>query len=268
MGRLSSRMQPSAVDRNPRLRARLGWFPISELEVNHWYYGGDLVTLSSTKAAGWGDKDTPAANLAQATSGKQLTYVANGGPFGDSPHLLFSGASDTAITAATASDWTFLHNATNKFIAVSYVAAGGGSQVIVDTCNWDVDKNGISLVHVGGSQAIGLVISNANVAQYVSVQSANGTATDNVAHVLIFTMTAAGVYEVFVDGVSVLSGTWANTPAAGAAAFPLNIGGRANTTSFDFFGKVGEIVSGAVVPSASLRTKLTNFMNFTARETA
>lgn len=240
------------------------WTPLSAASVNHWYYAGALVTQAGTVSA-WGDQDTPTANLAQATAGKRPTYVATGGPFGNSPHLLFDGGADTLIAASTAADWAFLHNATDKFIAVSYVATGGSYQNIIDTCDWTATNVGISLVHRGGSQLINLVIANGTGAQVLSVESAAGSATDNAAHVLLFTMTVAGAYVVYVDGVSVLSGTWANTPSAAAPSYPLSVGGRGAATGFDFFGKVGEIVTGTGVPDATLRAKLNAYLNFTTR---
>lgn len=241
------------------------WSPLRESSVNHWYYAGSNVTLATTKASVWGDRDTPAKDISQGTDAQRPTYASTGGPFGDSPHLLFDGNVNTRLVAAAAADWAFLHNASDKFLAVSYVATGGSYQNIIDTCDWTSTNVGIALVHRGGSQLINLVIANGTGAQALSVESAAGSATDSAAHVVLFTMTAAGVYVVYVDSVSVLSGTWANTPSAAAPTYAMTVGGRASATSFDLFGKVGEIVTGTGVPDAALRAKITNYMNFTAR---
>lgn len=232
--------------------------------VNHWFYAGALVTQSGTVSA-WGDQDSPAANLSQSTAGRRPAYSGTGGPFGNSPRLTFDGNNDTMLAAATASDWKFLHNASDKFFAVSYLATGGSFQVIADTCDWTSTNVGFSFYHRGGTQAVGLLLANGNGAQALSVESAAGSVTDSVAHVAIVTMTAAGAYAVYVDGASVLSGTWANTPSASNPTSPLAIGSRASSTSFDFFGDVAEIVTGAGVPDAATRARLLTYLNFTSR---
>lgn len=241
----------------------VGWQP--GRIANHWYFAADNITLNTTKIATWGDKMSPAADLTQGTAGKQPTQTTTGGPFGNSAYALFDGNVDTSVGAASAADWKFLHNASDKFFAVSYVATVGSYQVLADTCDWSGTNIGFSFYHRGGTQAVGIQMSNGNGAQALTVESAASSVTDNASHVAIFTMTAAGAYAVYVDGTSVLSGTWANTPSASNPSFALRIGGRASSTSFDFFGKVGEVITGAVVPDAAARARLDAFMRFTAR---
>lgn len=236
------------------------WSPLTEPLVRSYFDPTEgFQTLNGADVSSWTDRGSAGDDAVQATASQQPAYVTAGGPFGGLPHLSFDGADDHRLVAVTATDWKLLHDGTGCFVAFRYYATGAGSQVILDTSGWLTTGVGLTLYHAGGTEDFGVMIANGTGAQALNEITVSGLIANNTVHDVIFEFKGAD-YELWIDGVSVLSGTWANTPSAAAPTADLTIGGRATSTNFDFFGQLRDVIVGTDVTDAELRTNIDTYL--------
>lgn len=240
------------------------WSPIGDPLVRSYYDPSvGYQTLNGTDVSSWDDRGPAADDATQATASQQPAYVTAGGPFGGLPHLSFDGTDDHRLVAATNTDWKLLHDGTGCFVAFRYYATGGASQVILDTSGWLTTGVGLTLYHAGGTEDFGLLIANGTGAQALNEITVSGAIANSAVHDVIFEFKGAD-YELWIDGASVLSGTWANSPSAAAPTADLTIGGRATSNTFDFFGQLRDVIIGTDLTTAALRTSINTYLARTA----
>ena len=220
--------------------------PLSIANLKGWYDASDTATITASGSAvtQWNDKSGNAFNVTQGTAGRR---PVTGTRTQNSKNMIdFQG--DDVLEAATASDWTFMSNATGAtvFIAAFYDTSasyrwqlstgiadttGIGAEVAADDSDkiYGVVMRGVSATRVSDSHTTTSVTDN--TANYFSMKIDNANAT--AANRILTSINAAAAYG---------ANTFTGVASSSSPAHALYIGSYDTSGSAGFDGGMCEII--------------------------
>jgi len=231
------------------------------------------VTLSGFDITQVNDKSGNGKTLTQGTAVRRPTYATA------SQNGLNTASFDggDSLAAATAADWTFLHNGTNYIVAsvqrFGTVADPNAGYTLWATDNLSTVAHGAWMLWddralASRNEALLHEVDRAVLGQpAVQNISANGAAAPNAYCVISLlarpsNATAALRSSVIVNnGTAIANNAFTNAPSATAPLGPLTIGAAVNQTTLPMVGNICEliIVSGANATAANAQ-RLTEYL--------
>lgn len=228
------------------------WTP-DVLRPYAWWDAADHGSISvSTGVSEWRDKSGNGKTLSQSTSGARPALTLNA--LNGLPVVTFDGTDDV-LNAATASDWTFLHDSTGSTV-ISLIKAGttsnpnaiysflgnnGGSSVNIGYGQWFDDRSSLSV-----NDRLSVLIAN-GTASFPSASNLNDNVfTFNTPHIVSAisdpsNATAANRQFAYIDSGSALnSNTFTQAVSTSAPTYTLQLGSL-GTSTLVFNGYIAEI---------------------------
>lgn len=114
--------------------------PPYQSSLNDWYLSERGVTLNGSTVSGWASQGSRAKSVSQGTAANQPTYSASDANLNSRPSVQYDGTNDFT-TAATAADWTFLHQGTFSFACAVRIGSLPASFGPV----WDTSNGGTQI---------------------------------------------------------------------------------------------------------------------------
>jgi hypothetical protein len=238
--------------------------PTDIANLKAWYDASDTatITVSGTAVTQWNDKSGNAYNLTQGTSSlrpQSNTRTQNGLNAID-----FDGSNDV-LSAATASNWTFLSNTSGATVFVT---------VFADTASdarylWSTFGGSFGYVGSYGSvlgndnTSIGSAVGNGALAA-MYLETSTPVATDNTAFTITaqYNLGATASQRGFLaknGGTQVNNNTASDTASASAPQTPLGVGGLPSfSESWD--GLLCEMIIYNAVLNATDRGKVETYL--------
>jgi len=191
----------------------------------------------------WTDLTAGARHATQAVAGNQPVYTASDADFNGQPSLTFT-TDDYMNCGGVASAWSFLHNATDATLYMVFrpsTAVGETKYLWNSIGDLTAANNGVSLLYHATTQTGEVFIGNGGVSRCATMLAADSEVLRDTAHVLVYRKNATG-WQMWIDGVLLLSGEYNGTPSNTAAAVTPSIGGySAYAATRQFEGKMAEI---------------------------
>tara|TARA_R110000868_G_scaffold232603_1_gene486137 strand:+ start:32 stop:811 length:780 start_codon:yes stop_codon:yes gene_type:complete len=237
--------------------------PSSIAGLKAWYDASDTATISLSGSAvtQWNDKSGNSFNLTQATALRRPQSGVN--TLNSLNVITFDG--NDVLQAATASDWTFLHNSTGATIFfAAYFNTVAVSGVLFATAS-STAQSGV-YIERSASDLILSEIYRGSGGTFVSSLAA-GTLTDNTAKYASMVLdnsnaTAANRLIYKINAGSNLTGnTYTGTPSASAPNNPLYIGSYDTAGSSGFQGRFAEIIMYSGVLSGTDITNVNSYLS-------
>lgn len=229
-----------------RCVVRPQWTPADLRSSLYAWYRADGYTLASGKASVVTDKSGNGRDLtASGTAGLRSTPRSadlhlNGRPslFCDATQNQFLGS------AATAADWTLLHDfgAGGRTVWGVVMAHGeGASQQVGGTFNGTAADPSFSFFWDGNSEQFKLFVCNGSAA-IVNKATTASEFVKGAAYYYVIRMNADGTHEVRINGsvVAALTDTKTSTASSSAPTYPLRLGQYAGAGSAPLGGQIGE----------------------------
>ena len=228
------------------------WTP-DVLRPYAWWDAADHGSISvSTGVSEWRDKSGNGKKLSQSTSGARPALTLNA--LNGLPVVTFDGTDDV-LNAATASDWTFLHDSTGSTViavvkagntsdpGVAYTLLGssGGASVNIGYGVWFDDRSIAT-----ANNRLSSLISNGTVGLNSVSNLTDNAFTFNTPHVVSVVSdpsnaTAANKQFNYIDSGSALNNnTLTQAVSTSAPTFTLQLGALGNSILF-FAGYMAEI---------------------------
>ena len=158
-----------------------GTVPFSPLDIANlkaWYDASDTatITVSGTAVSQWNDKSGNAYNLTQSTTNfkpQSGTRTQNG------KNMLDYDGGDL-LQAATASDWTFMHNATGCTVFMAmFIDNVATNMYMIDTTGGSSANTGVDIYRASGNLS-GIITRGVN-GTYNCIADNQGALTANTA---------------------------------------------------------------------------------------
>ena len=257
------------------------WTPDDLTSLRAWYDADDSSTIfdattggslpsSGNDVARWEDKSGGGYHVTQATAANRPHYVTN--TLNGRPVIECTAQ---WLTASTASDWTFLHDATGSTVATVWQAGAssnpdaayglfGTSDAVNSNIGtvlfWDdrafVSRNEVLVSTVAYGSAGNWTVANV---------TANGAMTPNAPHVLTLTTdpansTTANRSIIRVDAINksnIVSSS--STYSTASPTYPLQLGNVGNGL-FPLTGYIAELIVCDTVVSSGDREKLEGYL--------
>jgi hypothetical protein len=228
------------------------WTP-DVLRPYAWWDASDHGSISvSTGVSEWRDKSGNGKTLSQSTSGARPALTLNA--LNGLPVVTFDGTDDV-LNAATASDWTFLHNSTGSTViavvkagntsdpggAYTLLGSNGGASANIGYAIWFDDRS-----IVPANNRLSSLISNGTVGFSSVSNLADNVFTFNTPHVVSVVSdpsnaTAANKQFNYIDSGSALNNnTLTQAVSTSAPTFTLQLGALGSSILF-FAGYMAEI---------------------------
>lgn len=218
--------------------------PSSIAGLKAWYDAADTATISVSGSAvtQWNDKSANAYNLTQATAARRPISGVN---TQNSKNVVSFDGNDV-LQAATASDWTFMHNSTGCtiFFAAFFNTSAVEQSMLITAST--TAQAGIGVYRQNTDTLYAEVLRA--VAGTVTSNLASGALTDNSAKYasMIFdnaNATAANRLRYKVNGGADLTGnTWTNSASANNPQNPLYMGAYDTSGNGGFNGNICEVI--------------------------
>jgi hypothetical protein len=218
--------------RRPAVRRAAGLWTPAQLAPFAWYRE-DVV--GSAPVTQWTDK-AGSLQLTQAAGGP--TLVAADADLANAQTLHFNS---DFLDAATASDWTFLHNGSGVFFwAVVRQIAGTTQMAVFDSCRSTSANVGCLLFTSGGN--ITLFIARGG-SLTVSLATTGGLWTNGANHLVsgFYSETGSPKVAIWLNGTLRASTSTTNAPSAAAPIDPIRVGARSGSLAFHLDAKVPEL---------------------------
>lgn len=191
----------------------------------------------------WTDLTAGARHATQATAANQPAYTASDADFNNQPSLTFT-TDDYMNCGGVASAWSFLHNATDATLYMVFrpsTATGETKYLWNSIGDLTAANRGVSLLYHATTQTGEVFIGNGGTARCATMLAADSEVLRDTPHVLVYRKNADG-FQLWMDGVLLISGEYNGVPTATAASVTPSIGGySAYSTTRQFEGKMAEI---------------------------
>lgn len=154
------------------------FYPTNVANLKAWYDASDTatITVSGTAVTQWNDKSGNAYNLTQGTNSfrpQSGTRTQNG------LNMLDYDGGDL-LQAATASDWTFMHNATGCTVFMAmFIDNVATNMYMIDTTGGTSGNTGVDIYRASGNLS-GIITRGVN-GTYVCIADNQGALTANTA---------------------------------------------------------------------------------------
>jgi hypothetical protein len=218
--------------------------PSSIAGLKAWYDASDTATISLSGSAvtQWNDKSGNSFNLTQGTALRRPQSGVN--TLNSLNVITFDG--NDLLQAATASDWTFLHNSTGGTIFFAAYFNTVSIEGVLVTTAFSSSQSGIYVARNGADLLLTEVYRGTGGTFVSSLTS--GTLTDNTAKYASMVLdnsnaTAANRLIYKINAGSNLTGnTYTGTPSASAPNNGLYVGAYDTAGSNGLQGRIAEII--------------------------
>ena len=243
-----------------------GWYSATDFDAD------GIENEEASAPATWYDKSANGRNLTKTGT----VDLAIGQVNGQNVARFYSGTTGY-YQASTASDWTFLHNASTTTVFIVFEVGAGSTNTNSFNVIYTTFQFSSGLIGSGfgvddrssssRNDALFYTVSKGVSGQQPIFDIQNNTVSHNAFHLLTVNSDpdnsiAANRSSYKLDG-SLISGTNSNTfsPSSSAPQYPLTLGSIAATTSFDLQGYIAEIIIYSRDLSSSERTEVESYLS-------
>lgn len=257
------------------------WTPSNLANLRAWYDADDSTTIydattggslpsSGNDVARWEDKSGGGYHVTQGTAADRPHYVTN--TLNGKPVIECSAQ---WLTAATASDWTFLHDATGSTIVAVWKV---GNSIDPNAAYSIMGTNGLATINIGAGWFYddrSAIARDDRIVSFVSRGVNNQPAVNNVSGDGVLTANAPALLSLVTDpsnqsaanrsvfrvngGGAIANNAASDAPTSANPTFPVQLGAAGNS-AFPLTGYFAEVVICDALLSQSDREKLEGYL--------